>query len=274
MKFRITAFGDEIADSLDVQLDTLESCGLNRIDVRKVDGIPVADLTIEQAKAAMEKIRARGFTVTCFGSPCGKVSITADFEAHLAVFQHCLALCKIFETTRLRMFSFLIPAGENAYDYQDEVLRRLHTMVDLAKAEGIVLYHENEKGIFGDIADRCKLLGEAFGDELPQVFDPSNFIQCGEKIDEAYEKLRPYICYLHVKDALYEKEPEDGKGQVRPAGQGAANFMELLKNLQKDGRTEYISIEHHLRLPCWGETGVERFKCAFAAVDALNSHLD
>lgn len=274
MKFLITGFGDEIADSLDVQLDTLEECGLKVIDVRKVDGIPVANLTIEQAKAAMEKIRARGFTVTCFGSPCGKVSITSDFDEHLKVFKHCLELCKIFETKRFRMFSFLIPAGENAYDYQDEVLRRLHVMVDLAKAEGIKLYHENEKVIFGDIADRCKILGEEFGDDLPQIFDPSNFIQCGEKIDEAYEKIGKYVRYLHVKDALYEKEPEDGKGQVRPAGQGAANFMELLKKLQKDGQTECISIEHHLRLPCWGETGVERFKTAFAAIDALNNQLD
>ena len=52
--------------------------------------------------------------------------------------------------------------------------------IELAKGSGIVLCHENEKGIYGDIASRCAEIHR----ELPAlkaVFDPANFIQCGQR---------------------------------------------------------------------------------------------
>ena len=72
-------------------------------------------------------------------------------------------------------------------------------MVDYAVEQDVVLLHENEKEIYGDIASRCLELMEAFyGDHFKGVFDFANFVQCGQDTLEAYEMLKPYIFYIPV----------------------------------------------------------------------------
>ena len=59
-----------------------------------------------------------------------------------------------------------------------------------------------KKGIYGDNAARClDLMKEFYGDHFKATFDFANFIQCGQNTLEAYEMLKPYIEYVHVKDA-------------------------------------------------------------------------
>ena len=57
---------------------------------------------------------------------------------------------------------------------------------------------------------------------------------------EAYALLRPYIAYIHVKDALF-----DG-GRVTPAGWGDGNVKEILRGLKESGYQGYLSLEPHL----------------------------
>ena len=86
--------------------------------------------------------------------------------------------------------------------HRDAVMKRMDRMVQEAKASRLVLLHENEKGIYGDNAARClDLMKEFYGDHFKATFDFANFIQCGQNTVEAYEMLKPYIEYVHVKDA-------------------------------------------------------------------------
>ncbi|HAA24848.1 MAG TPA: xylose isomerase, partial [Ruminiclostridium sp.] len=44
---------------------------------------------------------------------------------------------------------------------------------------GIILAHENEKGIYGDTPERCVDIIKSMNcDYVRAVFDPANFIQC------------------------------------------------------------------------------------------------
>ena len=58
-------------------------------------------------------------------------------------------------TKYIRVFSFYIPKDKDAAEFRDEVMRRMTEMTRLAEKEDVVLLHENEKGIYGDIAPRC-----------------------------------------------------------------------------------------------------------------------
>ena len=44
--------------------------------------------------------------------------------------------------------------------YRDEVMNRLARFVEYAKEQDVVLLHENEKGIYGDVASRCREIFE------------------------------------------------------------------------------------------------------------------
>ena len=136
---------------------------------------------------------------------------------------------------------FFLPEGEKPEKFRDEVFRRMDRMVELAAKENLILLHENEKEIYGDIASRCLDLMENFGGaNLKATFDFANFVQCGQNTLEAYDMLKDHIAYVHVKDALF-----DG-GCVVPAGQGDGNLKAILARLDGEGYEGFLSLEPHL----------------------------
>ena len=188
-----------------------------------------------------ERMKAAGIRVSSVGSPVGKIKITDDFEPHFEAYRHVVKLAKLWGVQYIRMFSFYIPEGEDPAQYKEEVFSRMKRMVDYAVEQEVVLLHENEKEIYGDIASRCLELMEAFyGDHFKGVFDFANFVQCGQDTLEAYEMLKPYIFYIHIKDALKED------GEVVLPGDGDGNVKEILSMLDSSGYKGFLSLEPHL----------------------------
>lgn len=137
----------------------------------------------------------------------------------------------------MRMFSFYIPEGMPHSNYTNKVTDRLSRMAEAAEFAKVALCHENEKGIYGDVASRCLELLKSVP-ALKCVFDPANFIQCGQDIPSAWQLLEKHVYYMHIKDAL-------PSGQVVPAGQGAGHLEEILRCFVKGGG-ECLTIEPHL----------------------------
>ncbi len=236
----LTGFSDEIDQNFDKQLEVASACGVKAIEIRGVDGRGIQTYSPEEAKVLKAKLDAKGMHVSSIGSPIGKIKITDDFEPHFEVFKNVVALCKVFGARYIRMFSFFVPEGE-ADKYEDEVMARLARLVEYAKEQDVVLLHENEKHIYGDIPPRCLKIMEKLGcDHFKAVFDFANFIQCGQETMEAYEMMKPYIVYVHIKDARM------ADGQVTPAGWGDGRVKEILAKLKAAGYEGYLSLEPHL----------------------------
>ena len=236
----LTGFADEIAASLDTQMQVLEKLHMNYIEMRGVDGRNFVEYSAAEAKEIRKRLEDRGFALSAVGSPIGKIGITEDFAPHMELFKHTVELAHIMETPNIRMFSFYVPK-ENAAVYKGQVMERLGQFVDYAAAGGIVLLHENEKEIYGEMAEGCLEILKCFaGEHFKAVFDFANFVQAGQDTLEAYELLKPYIAYIHVKDAIFKD------GSVVPAGYGDGNVKEILKCLKADGYSGYLSLEPHL----------------------------
>ncbi len=235
---RIFAFADEASPCVDHQIEAMKRNGLDGLEIRGVDGVNVSDITEAKAAEVRSKLDAAGLKTWAIGSPIGKIDIEKDdFQAHLEKFRHTLKIAKILGAENIRIFSFFMPKGANPSVYKEEVIRRLKIFVEIAKGTGVDLCHENEKEIYGDIASRCLEIHQAVP-ELKGVFDPANFVQCGQDTLEAWEMLRPYIKYMHIKDALQD-------GSVVPAGKGDGNVPRLLENYRLQGGLE-LTIEPHL----------------------------
>jgi sugar phosphate isomerase/epimerase len=198
--------------------------------------------SLEEVKEIKRQLDERGFKVSSVGSPLGKIKITDDFAPHLDLFKHTLEIAKILESPFIRIFSFYIPKGEDPASYRDEVIGRLQQFVEVAKGSSVILAHENEKGIYGDTAERClDILQTLDCDYVKAVFDPANFVQCGVKTyPEAFSLLKDYVAYLHIKDAVY------ADGRVVPAGQGDGKVKEILTDLHESGFEGFLSLEPHL----------------------------
>lgn len=237
----LSGFSDEIAPELDLQLAAIREWGLSHIELRAADGVNVSDFSTEKVKEVKNKLAGAGVSVSSIGSPIGKIGIEEDFAPHLEKLKRTLEIQKELGAPYLRMFSFYIPQGRAPEDFREEVLDRMGRMVEEAAAWDSVLLHENEKGIYGDNASRCKELLEAFyGPHFKAVFDFANFVQVGQETLPAYELLKPYVEYVHVKDAQW------GTGAVVPAGQGDGHVKDILTDLIGGGWKGFLSLEPHL----------------------------
>ena len=242
--FVFSAFCDESGEStIGGQMADCRQNGITHMELRGFGPeLNINKMTVEQAKEMKAEIDKEGMKVSSIGSGYGKINIRDDFEPHFEAFKNTVEVAKILEAKYIRMFSFYFEGVENYDEYKDEVIRRVKAMVDYADKNGIICCHENEKGIYGDIAERCYEVLEACGGKLRAVFDPANFVQCGVDTAKAYELLDGYIEYFHVKDALYEN------GQVVPAGMGDGNVQMLINKFALKDGVRILSLEPHLKV--------------------------
>jgi sugar phosphate isomerase/epimerase len=240
-KFILSAFADEYSSSIDKQIEGLIENGVYGIEIRGVDGTNIADITLEKAAEVRAKFDKAGIVVTSIGSPIGKIKLADDFEAHLDKLRHVIAIAKILGTDKIRMFSFYMEKDADYSACRDEVMAKLGRMLEIAKAEGIILCHENEKGIYGDNAERCLDIQKEFRGEIKCIFDPANFVECEvETYPHAFNLLKDYILYFHIKDAF-------GMGRIVPAGEGMGHIPEIIAEANElYDRDVILSVEPHL----------------------------
>ncbi len=237
----LSAFADEYADSTAEQLRALKDFGIDFIEVRHLNGKNISVMTENEVTEAKKELDAYGIKISALGSPIGKVKLDGVLNAHLETARRVFEAANILEAGYVRMFSFYAPDGKSIADMKDEVLFCLERLVDLARRYGVVLCHENEANIYGDVPERCHELLSHFGGEMKCVFDMGNFVL--ENIDpvSAYEKLKEYIAYFHIKDALYE-------GAVVPAGKGEAEIKRIIEAHKRYSKDDFFaSLEPHLQ---------------------------
>lgn len=238
MSVNIYAFADEASKMIDEQIVSMKKNGLKGLEIRNVDGVNVSDISDSKAREVRKKLDAAGLITWSIGSPIGKIDIErGNFTEHIEKFKRTLEIADILGSRNIRLFSFFIPEGKNPCDYRNEVIDRMGVFCDIAKGSGIVLCHENEKGIYGDNAERCLEILKQFP-QIKGVFDPANFVQCKQDTVEAWKMLGAYIKYLHIKDALSDMS-------VLPAGKGEGNVEYIIEQYLKNGGREF-SIEPHL----------------------------
>ena len=240
----LSAFADEYSRDVDVQIQMLRENGFTHIEPRFLGDRNIADLSGTEAR--LLKAKLGDLKVSSIGSPLGKIDLTDDFKAHLELTKRVCETAQILETSNVRVFSFYWKvyekAGRSRQECRGEVTEKLGSMIDAAKEQGVVLCHENEAEIYGESPDDCLDLLRTFGGDLKCVFDMGNFVLGGFRpYPDAYEILKDYIQYFHIKDALYE-------GAVVPPGCGAGEIEGILKRHLAETRADVlITLEPHLQ---------------------------
>ena len=238
----LTGFADEISPELEEQLETLAQESMGYMELRSVWNTNVLDLSDDELNRVKSATAERGIRISSIGSPIGKVPVTDTFGPHLERFRRALRAAAVVEAPYVRVFSFFIPEGQEPGHYREEVIDRMGIMAGEARDSGVTLLHENEKEIYGDVPSRClDILAGVGSPALRAAWDAANFVQCGVRpYTEGYASLRPYVEYMHVKDAL------SGSDRVVPAGEGDGQLPETLSALRASGFDGFFSLEPHL----------------------------
>jgi sugar phosphate isomerase/epimerase len=263
----LTGFADEISPELEEQLETLAQESMGYMELRSVWNTNVLDLSDDELDRIKAATAQRSIGISSIGSPIGKVPVTDPFGPHLERFRRALRAADVMEASYVRIFSFFIPEGQEPNHYREEVIDRMGIMAGEAEDSGVTLLHENEKEIYGDVPSRClDILAGVGSPALRAAWDAANFVQCGVRpYKEGYASLRPYVEYVHVKDAL------SGSDSVVPAGEGDGQLPETLSALRVSGFDGFFSLEPHLASAGTysGFSGPELFRKAAGAFKDL-----
>jgi sugar phosphate isomerase/epimerase len=266
--FRLSAFADEISPDPQEQIDVLDHCGVRHIELRSIHKTNVLDLTdlhVSEFKALLDR---RGFRLSAIGSPIGKTKIDQPFEATRKRLERAIELCKVFDTSNIRIFSYYLADGTSWPQWRDEVLRRLRAKAAIAAEAGVRLVHENEHAIYGDDPDRVvDLMQNVRHPALGAVYDPANYIFCGYDPWQGWQKTKPYTVHFHIKDWI------TGAKHGVVAGEGEGCIPEVIAEAVASGYDGFATLEPHLLGggPTGGVTGPELFP---KAVEAFKKVLD
>ena len=234
---KLCAFADEAGDSLAEQIKAMQENGIGLLELRTIDTKNVTKFTNDEVKEYKKQLDDAGIKVWSLGSPIGKVQISADFNIDLDLCKRTVEIADMFGAKSIRMFSFYGTNGEE--QYRDLVMERLAKYVETTKGTDITLCHENEKGIYGDIAARCLEIHQNVP-QLKCVFDPANYVQVGQDTLEAWAMLEPYVFYGHIKDSLAD-------GSIVPPGKGIGHIAEYLPKFAAKG-CQVLTLEPHLKV--------------------------
>lgn len=267
----LSGFGDEIDPDPAIQVAVLASLGSRNIEVRSAWRTNAIDLDDTQLENLRRTLTAAGMGVSAVASPVGKVDIAEDPSHEVERLRRAIHVAHTLGTTNIRVFSFFRGEGVPAESIRDDVLTRMRLLAEEAERENVVLLHENEKGIYGDIPERVLDIVESVGsDALRLAWDNANFVQVGVRpYSDGFAMLRYYVDYLQVKDALA------GSGEVVPAGQGDGEMEETLTAFKESGYSGYVSLEPHLAEghALGGFSGPRAFGTAARALAQLTNEL-
>lgn len=240
----ISGFSDEISSNFDEQLQVVRQLGMSYISLRGIDGKNINEYSIEEVETSiLPRLKSYGVKVSSIGSPIGKIFIDDEegFSKQLDDLERLCKICHLLDCQYIRMFSFYIAKDKNYDDYKDLVVKKLKNFTQIAEKHNIILLHENEKDIYGDIGRRCKVLfDEVNSKHFKAIFDFANFVQCKEDVMDCYNMLKQDVVYFHIKDAT----TSDNQNVV--CGTGEGRIEEILKIAINDGYEGFLTLEPHL----------------------------
>jgi sugar phosphate isomerase/epimerase len=257
----LSGFVDEISPDFTEQCRMAAELGLTHVELRSAWDTSILDLKAEQLAAMKETLAAYHLEVSSVGSPIGKIFVDEPFPPHLDRMRHAAEVAHLFGAPYVRIFSFFLRPGADPAVHREEVVGRMRALARIAEDADLVLLHENEKNIYGDVPARClDIVRSVDSPHLRLAWDPANFVQVGVRpFTDGYAILRPHLEYVQIKDA------RAADGTVVTAGNGDGEVAQTMRALHHDGFDGFFSLEPHLATatPTGGFSGPDLFRRAW-----------
>ncbi len=260
---RLSAFADEISRDPVEQLDVLEQHGIRHIEFRSIHGVNVLDLNDDQhaefrallragalasARSARRSARSRSpsrSNRTCNGS---KRRSRWRSSTKRPAFASSAIICLQVRIQRRIGTKWCVAWPHSSNSPPGAAWRSSSKMRRASSATP-------PRGVL----DLLNAIDSPF---FGHAFDPANYLEVGQPIDEAWERLRPRVTHFHVKD--YDTTLHKNV----PAGEGQGQIPRLIADAVAHGYDGFCTLEPHLVVAesFYGFTGPERFGDAARAL--------
>ncbi len=263
-----TGFADEASVGLAGQIKATKELGWEFIESRNIDGVNIHDLPEEKFEEAAAMLEASGVKINCFGSAVANWSwdplSEEDYKKTTAQLERALVRMRRLNCKLLRGMSFKATWQRPAFEkeVEDQVFRKVNELVKRCEDAGVMFLHENCNNYGGmSWKHTLKLLDHVQSPNFKLVYDTGNPVlnfdrSKGDALDkiqsswEFYEKVRDFVVYIHIKDAVYIGGGDNGFAKARFTfpGEGEGDVVRIVEDLLKRGYDGGFSMEPHMKL--------------------------
>jgi sugar phosphate isomerase/epimerase len=221
-----------------------------------VDGKNVSVLSDEEFAHVHRKLEENGITIACFGSTVANWGreVNSDLERDLEELRTSIRHMQTAGVRHIRIMSYKVNEPEPlGSPMEEQVITSIRKIVEIAEDNGVVCLHENCQTWGGQSHEHSLRLLEAVDSPaLRLVYDTGNPVSMKDVSGNDpyyyqdsylyYEKVKEFVDYIHIKDAVVEN---DEPRYVFP-GEGGGRVREILKSVAEERPGLPISIEPHV----------------------------
>lgn len=249
---KVSFITDEMTQDFHEAVSFAVSKGLQGLELRSVEDTPIDRISAETAKAWKRELDAHGLRVSNLSSTFYKCRMQ-DLQQLGQEMEKLRRLCDVadlLDCATIRGFSFF--QSGSFVEMLPSLVQAFDEPIGLLRERGKTLLLEADPSVHttnhAQLARLLCALQEAYGDPLAigAIFDPGNdlYDPLGEKpFPDGYAAVRGWISHVHIKDAIHTP---DGPACVK-IGTGEVDYPALLRALQNDGYTGWLSLETHYR---------------------------
>jgi sugar phosphate isomerase/epimerase len=252
-----TGFADEASADFDCQIKATKELGWKQIETRGLCGGNLASITDSQFDEVCAKLEKANVSFNCFGSGIGNWAkpITEPPDSSYVEMRKAIPRMQKLGIKFIRIMSFLVAKDlyEKSFQFQDEAVKRIKVIAEMAEASGITLVHENCSSWGGlSLEHTLRLIEGVNSPALKLVYDTGNPVfhddvrgkppYRKQSSWEYYDAVREHVVYVHIKDGRII----DGKDVFMFPGEGDGDVKRILKDLLKNGYDGGFSMEPHM----------------------------
>ena len=207
-----------------------------RVDNNQKHGIEYAATAAERAtaKAAAEK---SGVAICCVATSCGYANPETQAD-QIETTHKAIDLAADVGSTRLRVFGGGMPKGGTHEQAVEQIIPSLKKVADHAAERGVTLCVETHDCLLfpNYLADVLSRVDHAYVMANWDIMHPVR--SGGWTMDDAFEKIKPWIRHLHIHDGTLDKQLK-----MLPIGEGAIDHRLAVELLMGIGFEGYASGE-------------------------------
>lgn len=237
---------DEVSQDLKVAAQWAKERGIRRFELRWISGNRLPDVTKEQLRDIKVVLEEHGIQTTGVSPGIYKCGLQdAEFAVQPERLLRTMETADVLGTKKIIIFGVKKEEGDGP-DGAKRAVEALQSLCRTGKENGFTVCLENEPGYYNGLPDEIEAVQKAvlpYGGMLN--WDMGNLFMSGfSAYKEHYERFKPYIASVHMKDYRLED------GVCVPIGQGCIDWEGQINDLIHDdlrfhGEEMDMNIETH-----------------------------
>jgi len=250
--FKLSVISDEISQDFQRVVDVCSEYGVPLVEPRSIWDTPGHKLTDDQLKHMKQMLDAKGMGVAAIAAPFLKCDLgdEAAYEEHLNILRRCAEMCHLFGCNIVRGFTFWKTGPAEAVWQQ--LLDSYTKPIEICEQEDIYIGIENEASTHIATAAQAEKMYKALNNpRVRAIWDPANevYAEGGElPFPNAWERMKPWLIHMHIKDAVKDPEAEGGARCVPVGDGGYIDYPAQFQALKDMGYEGACSLETHWRI--------------------------